>query len=99
MLFRSLILSYVVLFALGMAALNPGLASLVSKRSGKHAGAALGLQSAANSLGQAAGPLVGSILFTWDIHVPYLLTAAPLIIAAIIMGRKSHRRRLTLSVF
>ena len=85
----TLILSYVVLFALGMAALNPGLASLVSKRSGKHAGAALGLQSAANSLGQAAGPLVGSILFTWDIHVPYLLTAAPLIIAAIIMGRKS----------
>ncbi len=84
----SLILSYVVLFALGMAALNPGLASLVSKRSGKHAGAALGLQSAANSLGQAAGPLVGSILFTWDIHVPYLLTAVPLIIAAIIMGRK-----------
>ncbi len=58
------ILFYVVLFALGMAALNPSLASLVSKRSGKNAGAALGLQTAANSLGQAAGPLVGSILFT-----------------------------------
>ncbi|GBE01055.1 MAG TPA: MFS transporter [Nitrospirae bacterium] len=82
------ILFYVVLFALGMAALNPGLASLVSKRSGKHAGAALGLQSAANSLGQAAGPVVGSILFTWNIHLPYLLTAVPLIVTAIIMGRK-----------
>ncbi len=83
------ILLYVVLFALGMAALNPGLASLVSKRSGKHAGAALGLQSAANSLGQAAGPVVGSLIFTWDIHMPYLLTAVPLILTAIIMGRKS----------
>jgi len=82
------ILFYVVLFALGMAALNPSLASLVSKRSGKHAGAALGLQTAANSLGQAAGPLMGSILFTWDIHLPYLLTAVTLFITAIILGRK-----------
>ncbi|NOZ69727.1 MAG: MFS transporter [Deferribacteres bacterium] len=84
-----IILSYVVLFALGMAALNPGLASLVSKRSGRHAGAALGLQSAANSLGQAAGPLAGGIMFAWDIHMPYLLTAVPLIIAALITARKS----------
>ncbi len=84
-----IILSYVVVFALGMAALNPGLASLVSKRSGRHAGAALGLQSAANSLGQAAGPVAGGILFAWDIHMPYLLTAAPLIIAALITARKS----------
>jgi len=84
----TLILAYVVLFALGMAAINPALASLVSKRAGKHSGAALGLQSAANSLGQAGGPLAGSILFTWDIHAPYLLTALPLIIIAIIMGRK-----------
>jgi len=83
------ILSYVVLFALGMAALNPGLASLVSKRSSGHSGAALGMQSSANSLGQAAGPVVGSILFTWDIHMPYLLTAVTLIITAVIMGGRA----------
>ena len=85
----ALILPYAALFALGMAVLNPSLASLVSKGGGERSGAALGLQNSANSLGQAAGPLVGGFLFAWYIHVPYLLTALPLLAAAIILGAKN----------
>ncbi len=85
----ALILLYAALFALGMAGLNPSLASLVSKRAGKHSGAALGLQTAVINLGQASGPLVGGLLFAWYIHVPYLLTALPLIITSLFIGRKS----------
>ncbi|MFQ5707866.1 MAG: MFS transporter [bacterium] len=89
----TLILVYVAIFALGMAALNPSLAALVSNRAGEHAGSALGLQSAVNSLGQAGGPLVGGLLLAWYIHVPYLLTALPLIATAILIGRKGWLKK------
>lgn len=53
------------LLALGMALISPNLAALISKRGGsRHTGAALGAQNAANRLGQANGPLLGSALFT-----------------------------------
>lgn len=83
------ILVYVAIFALGMAALNPSVTALVSKRAGKHSGTALGLQSAVNSLGQAGGPLLGGLLLAWYVHVPYLLTSLPLIATAIFIGRKA----------
>jgi len=82
------ILVYVAIFALGMAALNPSVTTLVSKCAGKNPGTALGVQSSVNSLGQAGGPLVGGLLLAWYIHVPYLLTALPLIVIAFLIGRK-----------
>lgn len=43
-----------------MALIAPNLAARVSKRGGEsQAGASLGVQNAVNSLGQAAGPMVG----------------------------------------
>lgn len=89
----TLILVYVAVFALGMAALNPSLAALVSKRAGEHAGSALGLQSAVNSLGQAGGPLVGGLLLAWYIHVPYLVTALPLMATAILIGKNGWLKK------
>lgn len=86
------ILAYVALFALGMAAINPSIAALVSKRAGKNSGAVLGWQNAVNSLGQASGPLVGGLLLGWYIHVPYLLAALPLISTAVFLGRKTWLR-------
>lgn len=86
------ILAYVALFALGMSLITPSLTALVTKRAGKRSGAALGLQSAANSLGQASGPLVGGLLFAWHIHAPYLITAIPLIGTAMLIGRKTWSR-------
>jgi len=87
----ALILFYVSLFAIGMALINPSLASLVSKNAGGTSGTALGMQSAVISLGQTAGPVVGGLLFIWDIHVPYLLTASLLTVTAVILGIKKFK--------
>lgn len=46
------LLIYVASISKGMAILTPGLASLITKDSGKAYGASLGIFSAANSLGQ-----------------------------------------------
>jgi DHA1 family multidrug resistance protein-like MFS transporter len=88
----ALILAYVALFALGMAILSPSLASLVSKRAGRWSGAALGVQNATNSLGQASGPFFGGLMFSWNIHAPYLLAAVPLIGVAFLVGRTNLGR-------
>ncbi|MBW2094066.1 MAG: MFS transporter [Deltaproteobacteria bacterium] len=76
------VLVFVALFALGVALITPTLASMVSKWAGSDVGKALGQLTAANSLGQAAGPMVGGIMIGWQVHVPYLLTALFLGIAA-----------------
>jgi MFS transporter, DHA1 family, multidrug resistance protein len=67
------VLGSVATLAMGMALIFPNLSALISRWSGERAGAALGLQSAANSLGQAGGPIVGSLLFVWHSSAPYAL--------------------------
>jgi DHA1 family multidrug resistance protein-like MFS transporter len=83
----SFILLYVAIFAFGVALIVPCLASSVSKRAGNRTGAALGQLVSANNLGQAGGPIVGGVLFVWQIHAPYLLTAMLLIVAAVYVTR------------
>ena len=81
------------LIALGIALISPNVSSLISRRAGGRVGTALGIQNAANSLGQASGPLVGGLLFAWRIDAPYLLTAALLLVIATVIGwrvRTSH---------
>jgi DHA1 family multidrug resistance protein-like MFS transporter len=77
MLTRSMvtILLSVGVLAFGVALLIPTLAVLVSKHSEQQQGTALGVQIAANSLGQFAGPALGGLLFAFSIHAPYLATA------------------------
>ena len=78
---------FVGLLALGMALISPNLAALISKRGGsRRVGAALGVQNAANSIGQASGPLLGGALFIWQMDAPYLLTGALLVTAALVVG-------------
>ena len=78
------VFAYVALLALGMAFIAPNLSTLVSKRGGDgQAGASLGIQNAANSLGQAIGPLLGGVLFIWQINAPYVLSGALLIALAL----------------
>lgn len=84
----ALILFYVSLFAIGMALINPSLSSLVSRNAGEISGTALGMQSAVISLGQTAGPVVGGLLFIWNVHVPYLLAALMMTGTAVILGIK-----------
>jgi DHA1 family multidrug resistance protein-like MFS transporter len=86
------IMLYVAVFALGVALITPTLASMVSKRSGRNIGTALGRLTAANNLGQAAGPMVGGVLIGWEIHLPYLLTALLMGIAALFVPLTIRRQ-------
>ncbi len=83
-----LVLSAVFVLALGMALIAPNLAALTSSRGGSHAGAALGMQSAANSLGQVGGPLLGGVLFAWQAQAPYWFGGVFLLGLAALAGRK-----------
>jgi MFS transporter, DHA1 family, multidrug resistance protein len=81
------VFALVGLLALGMAFVSPNLAALISTRGGsRRIGAALGAQNAANSLGQASGPLLGAALFIWQVNAPYLLTGALLVTVALAVG-------------
>ena len=81
---KPLIFAFVALLSLGMALITPNLAALVSNRGGdQQAGASLGIQNAANNLGQAGGPLLGGMLFVWRANAPYLLSGALLIALAL----------------
>jgi DHA1 family multidrug resistance protein-like MFS transporter len=83
------VFAFVALLALGMAFIAPNLAALISKRGGeRQAGASLGIQNAANSLGQAGGPILGGVLFIWYANAPYLLSGALLMALALGIGWK-----------
>jgi DHA1 family multidrug resistance protein-like MFS transporter len=80
--------------ALGMAFVSPNLAALISKRGGQHqVGAALGAQNAANSIGQAGGPLLGGALFVWEMNAAYILTGALLVAVALIIAWRAREKR------
>ena len=88
------VFTFVALLALGMAFIAPNLAALISKRGGEQqAGASLGIQNAANTLGQAGGPLLGGVLFVWQVNAPYLLSGALLVLLALIIGWKAMDRQ------
>ena len=98
---RTSVFALVALLALGMAFVSPNLGAAISKRGGsRRVGAALGFQNAANSLGQATGPLFGGALFVWHMNAPYLLTGALLVAVALATGWKAMeagRRRVRLA--
>lgn len=84
------VFALVGLLALGTAFIAPNLAALISKRGGRgQAGAALGAQNAANSLGQAGGPLAGGALFVWQMDALYALTGALLVAVALVVAWKA----------
>jgi DHA1 family multidrug resistance protein-like MFS transporter len=88
------VFALVGLLAVGTAFISPNLAALISKRGGsRRVGVALGVQNAANSLGQAGGPLLGSALFVWQMNAPYLLTGALLVAVALVIGWKGTDRQ------
>lgn len=84
------VFSFVALLSLGMALISPNLSALVSRRGGeRQAGASLGIQNAANSLGQSIGPLLGGALFIWQANAPYLASGGLLIALALLIGWKA----------
>lgn len=86
-----LVLTIVGLLALGMALITPNLTALTSKGQKQQTGAALGLRNAANSLGQAAGPVLGGLVFALDMRAAYSITGAFLVAIGIIYGSAVQR--------
>ncbi len=76
----TLVIAAVAVLALGTAFVVPNLASMVANDSGGRFGTALGLKSAATSLGQFLGPLVGGAMLAWLQPAPYVLAAALLLV-------------------
>lgn len=87
------VFAFVALLSLGMAFIAPNLAALISKRGGRQSGAALGIQNAVNSLGQASGTLLGGALFVWQMNAPYVLSGAVLIAVALAIAWKAIDNR------
>jgi DHA1 family multidrug resistance protein-like MFS transporter len=83
------VFSLVAVYAIGMGLLTPAVSALVSRRGGAHAGAALGLESGAKSLGQIAGPLLGGVLFGASVAVPFWLASGLLLGLAPIFAWKA----------
>src|SRR5574341_1099702 len=88
-----LVLSAVGLLALGMSFISPNLLALISKRGGERTGTSLGIQNAANSLGQAGGPLLGGVLFAWQAQAPYLLAGIMLFGVGLMTGWMAWAKR------
>lgn len=89
----AIVFALVASYGIGMALLTPAVSALVSRRGGAHAGAALGLESSAKSLGQVAGPVLGGVLFGASVAIPFWLASGLLLGLAPIFawsGRRTH---------
>ncbi|RJE90615.1 MFS transporter [Paenibacillus sp. 1011MAR3C5] len=60
-------------FGIGNALIRPCVTSLITQKTTVGQGVASGLSSSMDSLGRIAGPLLGSLLFTMQMGLPYLL--------------------------
>ena len=89
----AIVFALVASYGIGMALLTPAVSALVSRLGGAHAGAALGFESSAKSLGQIAGPVLGGVLFGASVAVPFWLAGGLLLGLAPIFawsGRRTH---------
>jgi MFS transporter, DHA1 family, multidrug resistance protein len=86
------VLGAIGILSLGMALITPNLTTLISLRGGQHKGAVLGLQNAANSLGQVGGPLFGGALFAWQTGAPYLFAGSFLVGVGLVIAWKEKQR-------
>ncbi|GKU78443.1 MFS transporter [Paenibacillus sp. L3-i20] len=60
-------------FGIGNALIRPCVTSLITQKTKVGHGVASGLSSSMDSLGRIAGPLLGSLLFTVNMGLPYLI--------------------------
>jgi MFS transporter, DHA1 family, multidrug resistance protein len=81
-----IVLGVVGILAFGMALITPNLTALISERGGQHTGTVLGIQNAANSLGQVGGSMLGGILFAWQVSAPYSFAGILLIGTGLLLG-------------
>ncbi len=85
------VFALVAVYAVGMGLLTPVVAALISRRGGAQTGAALGLDSAAKSVGQIIGPLAGGALFGASVAVPFWGASVVLLGLAITFAWSTRR--------
>jgi MFS family permease len=91
----ALVLGLIGLFALGMAFITPNLSASISTRGDPYTGTALGMQNAANSLGQVSGPLLGAALLNWNSSAPYLFAGVLLLGTGIVAAARLKMSQLS----
>jgi DHA1 family multidrug resistance protein-like MFS transporter len=80
---RFTVLAMVAMLALGVALITPNVTALITTRGGARTGGALGVQSAANSLGQLGGTVLGGVLLGWNMEAPFVVAATLLLMTGI----------------
>lgn len=78
------ILVTIGLFTLGTALLSPAVSSLTSKQVDQEQGVVMGLSNAVMSLGRAAGPLWAGISLDIYLELPYLSSAAVMLVGFLV---------------
>jgi DHA1 family multidrug resistance protein-like MFS transporter len=92
----SLIITVVLILALGMAFITPGLASLTSKISDQRVGERMGMLASISSLGLAAGSFLGAGLYSLNIHLPYFSFSIVVLIVPVYMIWKYLKQHVSL---
>ena len=85
------VVSVVAVLALGVALITPRLSALIATRASARTGGALGIQSAANSLGQLGGTLLGGVLLGWRMEAPYVVAASLLVLTGVGLGWRTRK--------
>ena len=80
--------------AAGQGLLLPSLSSLLSRASGAdEQGGVLGLGQSFSALARATGPVIAGWLFDRDIHLPYGVSAALMLVLAFLLTGLAPRLR------
>ncbi len=85
-------------FALGLALVAPSLLALVSSQAEGREGAALGVQSAAASLGQVIGPVLGGWLVVSRPAILYPAGSVVLLLVALMTTLRARRSRVRVGI-
>lgn len=75
------------IFGIGNALIRPCVTSLITQKTKVGQGVASGLSSSMDSLGRIAGPLLGSMLFTVQLGLPYLIGGILCVAALLLVMR------------
>lgn len=95
MIFENLymILLSVAVLSVGISSITPSLSSLITKSFPKNTGSALGVQNSIDNLGKGIGAILGGVLFSLNIHLPFLSSGLLLFITAIYLSTKLYYSR------
>lgn len=71
-------------FVIGNALLRPGVSALISMRTTRGQGVAMGLNNAFMSLGRVFGPIWAGFVFDIDLHFPYISGAVVMLVGLVV---------------